>query len=271
VLKLAALKAVKVSAAIADGLKRPQPGVVILIYHRVGGGSGLQVDLPAEQFRRQMETLAEQGRAISIDEAVDWLSGGRPACDNPVVVTFDDGTEDVVDVAVPILQQYAIPAVLYAATDFIERGRLFPYSGKPASWTGLRDAMSTGLMTIGSHTHTHALLDRLSPQAIEDELVRSRSLIQDRLGVPGDHFAYPKAVRGSVQAESAVRKHFRSAALGGNRANDFGRTDLHRLARSGIQVADSMRWFRRKLDGGMALEETLRRSLNRVRYARATT
>ncbi|MGH2787273.1 MAG: polysaccharide deacetylase family protein [Actinomycetota bacterium] len=270
-LKRVALSAVKASAAAADSIRRPASGVVILLYHRVGGRSGLQVDLPVEMFTRQMEVLAEQGQAVSLDAALEKLATGGPGGHNPVVVTFDDGTADFVDTVVPILDRFRVPATLYVATDFIESGRSFPDDGRPASWSGLSEAMSTGLVTIGSHTHTHALLDRLNEARIEDELVRSIELIQDTLDAPGEHFAYPKAVAGSTAADAAVRERFRSAALGGNRANPPGRTDPHRLARSSIQVADSMRWFDHKLSGGMALEETLRRTLNRLRYARVTT
>jgi hypothetical protein len=48
------------------------------------------------------------------------------------------------------------------------------------------------------------------------------------------------------------------------------RTDYFRLARSAIQVADGLRWFQRKLDGGMALEGALRRAADRRRHAGAT-
>ena len=42
--------------------------------------------------------------------------------------------------------------------------------------------VSTGFVTIGSHTHTHALLDRLPPDRVEDEITRSAGLIEDKLG-----------------------------------------------------------------------------------------
>ena len=76
---------------------------------------------------------------------------------------------------------------------------------------------------------------------------------------------------GSAAADAAVRARFRSAALAGTRPNPYGRTDPYRLARSPIQRADGMSWFRRKLDGGMALEDRLRTLANRRRYAGATT
>jgi len=243
----------KTSAAAADRIRPPRPGVVVLLYHRVGATSGLQVDLPTSLFDAQMEELVATRRVIDLDDALDRLSDPPPTDPGdrrpdawPVVVTFDDGTADFVDVALPILVRHRVPAVLYVATDFIERGRSFPNDGAPASWTALSDARSTGLVTIGSHTHTHALMDRVPAAAAADELDRSRALIAERLGVETAHFAYPKAVAGSVEAEAAVRERFRSAAIAGTRPNPYGQTDPYRLTRSPIQVADGMRWFRRK-------------------------
>jgi len=57
-------------------------------------------------------------------------------------------------------------------------------------WTAL-EAMQRGGVTIGSHTHTHALLDREDDDRLIDELVRSRSVLEAGLGRPVHHLAYP--------------------------------------------------------------------------------
>jgi peptidoglycan/xylan/chitin deacetylase (PgdA/CDA1 family) len=266
--KRAAFQALKVSAMATDGFRKRR-GVVVLAYHRVGGGSDLEIDLPAAQFDAQMAVLAAEGRTIGLDAALKLLATPAPASDgpDPVVVTFDDGTADFADVALPILERHGIPATLYLATAFVEEQRSFPRDGTPLSWAALRDAIATGLVTVGSHTHTHRLLDRAAPDEVDQDLDRSIALIEDRLGVAAEHFAYPKAVRPNAQADAAVRHRFRSAALAGTRPNVYGKTDPYSLARSPIQVADGMRWFRRKLEGGMALEDDLRGVLNRRRYA----
>ncbi|MCU1351632.1 MAG: Polysaccharide deacetylase, partial [Acidimicrobiales bacterium] len=209
------------------------------------------------------------GLALAAGEGRDDREATPAAA--PIAITFDDGTADFVDVAVPILARHGLPATLFAATAFIDEGRPFPNDGRPASWAGLADAVATGLVQVGSHTHRHALLDRLAPAEIADELDRSIGLIGEHLGVPPRDFAYPKAVPGSPAADHAVRARFRSAALAGTRANPIGHTDPHRLARSPIQRSDDMRWFLRKADGGLRLEDALRRGLNRHRYAKATT
>ena len=267
------LRAIKVAAAAADRLRSPGAGVIVLIYHRVGARTAVQVDLPTDLFERQMAVLAASGRVITLDDAVDALIAGTAPdhVASPVVVTFDDGTADFVEEAVPVLVRHGIPATLYLATDFVERGCSFPDDGAPASWGSLGDALTTGLVSIGSHTHTHLLLDRADPGLAASELDRSIELIGERLGVTARHFAYPKAVAGSAAADAAVRARFRSAAVGGARPNRWGASDIYRLNRSAIQVADGMRWYAHKIEGGMVLEEQLRAALNRRRHAGATT
>jgi peptidoglycan/xylan/chitin deacetylase (PgdA/CDA1 family) len=265
-----ALRAVKTVAAAGDAVRHPADGVVVLIYHRVGGGSGTEVDLPPQVFDEQMAWLAASGRVVTLDAAVDRLCGGAAELpDAPIVVTFDDGTADLADRATPILERHGVPATVYLATRFVDEGVAFPDDGTPLSWAAVRDMAATGLVAFGSHTHAHLLLDRLPPAEAAGELDRSRALIEDNVGAPAHHFAYPKAVAASAQVEPLVRVRFRSAALGGNRPNVVGATDVHRLARTAMQVSDAGRWFERKAHGGMALEDTFRRAVNRLRYRTA--
>jgi peptidoglycan/xylan/chitin deacetylase (PgdA/CDA1 family) len=262
---------VKHGASWLDRVRPPRPGVVVLIYHRVGATTPVEVDLPTELFDEQMAQLSASGRAVSLDVALDLLErppDQRPA-EDPVVVTFDDGTADFADAAVPVMVRHGVPATLYVATEFLDEQRPFPDDGVPLSWAALRDACTTGLVTVGSHTHRHALLDRLPADALADELDRSTERIGAELGVEARHFAYPKAVPPSDAADRAVRARFASAALAGSHANPYGATDPHRLARTPIQVSDGMRWFERKAAGGMAAEDRLRQVLNRRRYAGA--
>lgn len=264
-----ARRGLKLAAFAADRVRRPAAGFVVLIYHRVGARRVSEIDLPAAAFDDQMAEVAATSRVVTMDDGLAWLeSTGDEAA--PVAVTFDDGTADFVDDVLPIVVRHRVPTLLYVATAFVDDGRPFPDDGRPASWAGLAEAVSTGLVTIGSHTHTHALLDRLAPQAVADELDHSIDLIGTHLGVTARHFAYPKAVAGSAAADDAVRARFASAALSGVRANVRGATDPWRLARTPIQTSDGHRFFRQKLAGGMGLEDTVRERLNRRRYADAT-
>jgi peptidoglycan/xylan/chitin deacetylase (PgdA/CDA1 family) len=272
---------VKQASVLADRVITPADGVTVLIYHRVGGGSGGAVDLDLDVFERQLEHLAAHHRVITLDDAVAELTAGqvdgwaantavdpRPeprSASRPVVLTFDDGTDDFTDVVVPALVRHGLPATLYAATRFIDEQSAFPWDAPPTSWSALADAVTTGLVTIGSHTHSHWLLDRLDPAELDADLDRSIELIEHHLAVTPTHFAYPKAIPGSPAAEIAVRRRFRTAALAGSRVNRPGRTDLHRLQRTPIQRSDDDAFFAAKADGGMRLEGELRALVVRAR------
>lgn len=257
---------IKGVASAADLVLRPPDGITILIYHRVGAGNGGQMDLSPAAFESQLAWLTAHHRVLSLDDALDELRGDRPAAGPAVVLTFDDGTTDWVDHVLPALDRHGVPATFYVATSFIEHATPFPGDGRPLSWDGVRQLDSSPLVTIGSHTHRHLLLDRLPPTEVADELDRSIELLGERAGVVATHFCYPKAVAGSPAAETEVRRRFDSAVLAGTRTNLPGRTDPFRLWRSPIQPSDGDRWFRHKAAGGMRLEDDLRRGMNRVRY-----
>jgi peptidoglycan/xylan/chitin deacetylase (PgdA/CDA1 family) len=266
----AARTAVKVTSAAVDTVRRPAPGLVVLIYHRVGRRTSVEVDLPTSLFAEQMACLRATADVVTLGDGLARLTNVSPR--TPMVaVTFDDGTADFAEVAVPVLVEHQVPVTLYVATEFVDEGRDFPDDGVPTSWAALRDAVSTGFVEVGSHTHAHALLDRLAPALVDDELDRSIDLIGEHVGVRAAHFAYPKAVMGSPAADAAVRARFDSAAVAGTHVNPYGATDPYRLARSPLQVSDGMRWFRRKAVGGMRFEDDLRRLLNRRRYTNSTT
>lgn len=252
-------------------VSRPPHDVLMLIYHRVGRRSSSPVDLDQHEFGRQLDVLAASGRVVSLDTAVTMLteSDHRVSVTEPaVVITVDDGTGDWPDLVMPALVDRDLPGTFYVATDFVERQRPFPDGGAPVSWDGLADMLSTGLATIGSHTHTHRVMHDVSAGESKEEVDRSVELIENRLGVTPRHFAYPKAVAPSPAAETVVRRRFDSATLAGNRGSRRG-ADVHRLGRHALTAADTLSSFQRKVGGGMLLEGWLRERRDAWQVSRA--
>lgn len=247
--------------------------MTVLAYHRFGASTSVSVDLPVGQTEDQLDWIASCAQTIDLDEAARLLavpsaSGqGSPL----VVLTADDGTADWVDVLLPLLVRRRLPMTWYVATRFIEDQNHFPYDGTPISWGALREAVSTGLITVGSHTHSHAVMTRLDAVTAAEELDRSIALIEDNLQQPCRHFAYPKALAPSTEADREVRRRFVTAALAGNRVNQPARTDLARLGRTPIKRSDDARRFMRKLHGGQRVEGWLREKYDLVRHHDAET
>jgi peptidoglycan/xylan/chitin deacetylase (PgdA/CDA1 family) len=108
---------------VAQRLPGRRPKAVVLVYHRIGERRldpwHLMID--PETFAGQMETLARDWSPISLAELVEGCQKRRLP-ERAVAVTFDDGYADNLEVAAPILLEYAIPATLFVATDLIDSG-----------------------------------------------------------------------------------------------------------------------------------------------------
>jgi peptidoglycan/xylan/chitin deacetylase (PgdA/CDA1 family) len=150
---------------------------------------------------------------------------------------------------------------MYLATAFLDEQRAFPSGAPPMSWAAMADTMATGLVTVGSHTHTHALLDRLPPAQVDEELARSTAAIEDHLGVTPTHFAYPKSVAPSDGADRAVRAAFAAPPAPGRTA-----APVVPAPRSPIRPATRCAGSRPR-SPRHRLRDDMRRVLNRWRYA----
>lgn len=238
-----------------DLLAGPAKGVRMLIYHQIGGGSGLQMEVSPEAFRKQLRWLAINVPVVDLDSAI--TDPGQEA----VVLTFDDGYRSVYEQAFPILAEHGMPFTLYLTTEPIESGRSLRDhpGGEPLEWGMVEEMTGSGLLTVASHTHTHPDLRWLDESSIRAELEASDVLIDERLGVTPEHFAYPWGYWSEV-ADGPVRERYRSAALG-SRLPRRKLTDPHLIHRVPVQASDGGLWYSARVRRGLVFEESARRRL----------
>jgi peptidoglycan/xylan/chitin deacetylase (PgdA/CDA1 family) len=256
-----ARKAAKGAVLPAGLVRRRRPDdLAILLYHRVGEGSG-EIELGPATFDSQMAIVAASGRARSLDDALsDSGSGG-------LVVSIDDGFRDFYDTVFPTLVSHEVPAILYLATGFVE-GEAFAPSSSALTWSQLKEAVDSGLVTVGSHTHSHCDLSRATEEEAVHEMMTSKRLIEDHLGVECRHFAYPWSYS-SPGSELAARRIFKTAALNWN-TNRSGRFDVHELGRTPILRSDSPVFFKAKIEGALDGEALLYRVARRGPWRRSS-
>ena len=82
---------------------------------------------------------------------------------------------------------------------------------RPLSWDMLRDMRRSGI-TIGSHTRGHALLTLENEERVLEETVGSRRVLEERLGAPALHFAYPNGWFDARTIATVRRAGYRSAS-----------------------------------------------------------
>lgn len=156
----------------------------ILCYHAVDAEY-------AERFARQLDHMRDEGFVFRPMQGC--LGELRSAGGNRwATVSFDDGDASVCEVAQPILDERGIKAVLYLTTDYVRQGQLthLPSFRRAVTWEQLERWVAAG-HEIGSHTHTHVLLNQCSQEVRMAEVFTSRDILSRRFGVAPRHFSYP--------------------------------------------------------------------------------
>jgi peptidoglycan/xylan/chitin deacetylase (PgdA/CDA1 family) len=167
---------------------------LVLMYHSVSpyNEDPHEVTMTPQRFERHMRWLRRRGlRGVSMAELLSARAAGRGR--GLVGLTFDDGYQDFVTYAMPVLQQYG-----FTATAFVLAGRL---GGHDAwNWLGPEKALLTADqvcqaarsgMEIGSHGLDHVSLSEADDTRLSAETVRSRAILQELIGQQIRGFCYP--------------------------------------------------------------------------------
>jgi peptidoglycan/xylan/chitin deacetylase (PgdA/CDA1 family) len=107
-------------------------------------------------------------------------------------------------------------------------------------------SLNSGGIEVGSHTVGHPRLTGLAPQEVRMELRSSKSQLEDVLGRPVEHFAYPFG-----NYNDAVRDAVADAGYSSACSTRWGKrhtaSDLFALRRVEVQGRDSLFQFALKL------------------------
>lgn len=231
-----------------DDWRRLTGGAAILMYHAVGnpGERESRYVMSARRFGRQMAWLRRRGyNVVSLEEYVRCRQEHALPPSPCVILTIDDGYEDVRTRTRPILDRYELPATLFvvsrgaAATRWQRRDAR---GDRPLlSLQDLREMTSTRVK-CGSHGRSHVGLTGLSESEIWEEVHGSRAELENAIGGPVRLFAYPYG-ECDERSEAAVARAGYSAACGIAYGLNDPATPLFRLRRTEIRGQDSLLRF----------------------------
>ena len=232
--------------------------ILILMYHSVAqprSAAERSFCCRPERFARQMRHLRQSGMPVlSLDELIAGYRGQRELPERGVVVTFDDGFGDFYRNAMPILLEHRIPATLFMVSGGVGgrndwQSDAFSHREllSPEQLAAVRDAG----FCIGSHTRSHPRLPLLAedPAALRQELEGSKRDLEDRLGTPVRHFAYPYGQFTPQIRDAVAQAGYHSACSVQPGFNQPG-TDPFALRRIDVFGTDSLWQFRLKLRFG---------------------
>jgi peptidoglycan/xylan/chitin deacetylase (PgdA/CDA1 family) len=144
-------------------------------------------------FARQMQLLKLMGyQGLSMTDLEPFLKGEKQG--KVVGITFDDGYQNNLHNALPILRKHRFTATCYAVSSMIGGTNVWDkglVAEKPLmTETDWHDWLDCG-MEIGSHTRTHADLNTLDIGQSQREIAGSKQELEVRLNCNVRHFCYP--------------------------------------------------------------------------------
>lgn len=252
----AALSALQAPRARADSRA---PGLRILGYHRVAAERD-QLALSQRRFRRHVELVAASGVDVVDLGSFDF---DRPADRPQIAFTFDDGYRDFAENALPLLERFGYPAVVFVVPEAVERRVAFPwYRGRQPpllDWSEMRSIERGGLVRFEPHTMTHACLPDLDDERSRWEIGASKRAVERALGRPARLFCYPGGFYGRREVELTRTEGLAAAVTCEYGLNRFP-FDRHALRRTLVDRYDAAVLFRARLAGRLDRPPPGRRS-----------
>ena len=185
--------------------------VIIFCYHRLVDKiryPGTEIR-PAD-FEAQMKALKDRGiTVIGMQDFLAWKRGEKNIPPRCAVISFDDGWKSQYEVAWPIMKKYGYPFTMFIYTEGVRGGLLG--GGEAITWEQLADMRDNGV-DIQAHTATHQDLREghtvslIAPggkkarkkltgaeyeQWLQNEVVGSKQLLEQRLAIRVNCFAVP--------------------------------------------------------------------------------
>ena len=164
--------------------------VPILIYHRIQPQSIAQqqsqtaLSVDSGTFESQMAYLNSKGYVtISTAQLAQALISHGKVPSKSVVVTIDDGYDNFYNFALPIIQKYHIHVDLLIPTGLLNNPQYM-------TWDQLKAAISSGLVGIVNHTHSHANLGAADAAKISFEVLTAKKQLAE-IGQNPIIFGYP--------------------------------------------------------------------------------
>ncbi len=145
----------------------------------------------------QLKLIQERGyQVIPLRKLLEaYNEPEAPPPERSVVLVADDGHRSVYTDLFPLIKRFQIPVTLFIYPSAISN----PSAPYAMTWEQLAEVKASGLVDIQSHTfwHPNFKVDkkRLAPAAyekfVQDQLVKSKTVLDQRLGLKVDLLAWP--------------------------------------------------------------------------------
>jgi peptidoglycan/xylan/chitin deacetylase (PgdA/CDA1 family) len=149
------------------------------------------------EFEWQMRSLKKRGyQPITFEALLSAQAGTTTLPPKPVILTFDDGYDDLFANAFPVLTELQFPYTVFLVSSLVGKTNewvasegLTPFPLLP--WDRIKVMQATGFASFQPHTITHPHLADMPLREARREMSESRDVLAQELGTAMDVFCYP--------------------------------------------------------------------------------
>ena len=202
--------------------------IPVLSYHSINNNNS-PISLKINFFENQLKYLKKKGyKNIDFNEI-------EKKENKTIIITFDDGYKDIFYNALPILKKYNFKATCFLVTNFI--GEFNNWDKKKIDYKkkelmnekDINEWISNG-MSIGSHSHYHSDLTKISEENLFYELDFSKKLLEDKFNNNNNILCYPYG-KVNEKVYSSVKKIYDKALTTNRSRYDTNIHDTHLIPR----------------------------------------
>jgi len=194
-------------------LKTISSGIHVLNSHYIGRG-----DISADIFYDLLSELNKSADFIKIEDAVNLIQKRQRLNEKLIAFTFDDGFEECFSKIAPVLKDFNTNAAFFINPGYIDGDKdyiqnfntnIVHVNKRPMSWENIKALYKDGFI-IGNHTYDHARLVNLSNKEVEQQIINSKKIIEQKIDAKCDYFAWTYGKMSDIDRyamEIALKEH----------------------------------------------------------------
>ena len=232
-------------------------GLPVLMYHKISETEKDGLTVTTEQFENQLKYLQTLDyQAVTTKNIIDFIEKKTALPPNPVLISFDDGYVNNLELAYPLLQKYNFRATIFLPTAFIGKTSSWDSNDSPILSLEQLKSFDINLIEFALHSHNHCNFKHLNLEEMQHEILENMQFLNENNLPFSPVFAYPYGGRPKdknllfsmkkILEETGIKIAFRI----GNRVNKLPLKDVFEVNRIDIRGTDSFWEFKTKLKKG---------------------
>ncbi len=236
-------------------LPTPQ-GIRVLMYHKVSTDKTDYLTVSSSQLESHLQHIQDIGyQYITCQQLLDFYDKKKPLPPNPILLTFDDGYLNNLELAYPIIKKFNAQATIFIPSNFVEKTNGWDNGDDPIMSVMQLKNLDPSVFERALHSHKHENYQKMSLQDIEKDIALNIAFFEKNNLPFTPVLAYPFGGRPSGKAFQTLvqvfkNKNIKAAFRIGNGVNPFTTNDLYQLKRIDIRGSESFDIFKKKLAKG---------------------